>query len=61
MESEDTQAVTKFSEYLDAAKIGDLDALREVAKCYYYGEGVAIDKGESLRWCRLAAEKGDPF
>ena len=27
----------------------------------YHGQGVPIDYGEAMKWCRLAAEQGDTF
>jgi TPR repeat protein len=40
-----------------AAGEGDARAQTELGDCYYYGDGVAENKAEGVRWYRMAAEQ----
>jgi len=47
-----------FKELLEQAKQDDADAQYELGEMYRYGEGVAQDIKEGVKWCRKAAEQG---
>ena len=49
-----------FEDYLAAAENGDLDAMLNVAACYYKGEGVAQDLNKGFKWCLKSAEADNP-
>lgn len=46
---------------LKKAESGDALAQYNLAGCYLYGQGVAIDKAEAIRWLRKSADSGDSF
>lgn len=48
----------KIENLRTAAKKGDAQAQNELGWAYFHGEGVAVDKEESMRWHRKAAEQG---
>ena len=43
---------------LKGAKLGDVEAMVEVAKAYHDGNGLARDENEELKWLRMAAALG---
>ena len=45
---------------LEAAALGDLDAVYILGWCYHYGVGVGRDDAESFAWFLRLAEEGDP-
>ncbi len=47
------------AELLRKAKAGDADAQLSLAQKYDYGEGVAEDDAEAVKWYRKAAEQGN--
>lgn len=47
-----------FEELLEQAKQGDADAQHNLGYMYRYGEGVAQDINEGIKWHRMAAEQG---
>lgn len=54
-----------YAEWLEAARgpaeQGDADAQSLLGALFYFGDGVAQDHGEALRWFRLAAAQGDAY
>ena len=40
------------------AEQGDADALYQLGKCYKHGDGVEMNRKESAKWLRMAAENG---
>ena len=46
-------------ECIPLAEAGDAEAQYQVARSYYYGEGVPQDYAEALHWVRKAAEQGN--
>ena len=49
---------TSLAEDRQAAEQGDAGAQSRLAARYYFGDGVAKDEAEAVRWNRLAAEQG---
>lgn len=47
-----------FECYLNAALLGDIQAVYEVGRCYYYGIGISKDEGIANIWLKQAREKG---
>lgn len=37
---------------------GDADAQYQLGKCYKHGDGVEVNRKESAKWFRMAAENG---
>lgn len=54
----DERAKLMFDKALAGAEEGDPDAQYEVAKHYFYGNGVMADIGKSLAWYEKAAQNG---
>ena len=50
---------TEFSELKRLAESGDADAQYNLGVMYAFGEGVAKDQVEAVKWYRKAAEQGD--
>lgn len=48
------------AELVSKAEAGDAVAQFNLARLYVLGEGMAINKGEFMRWCRTAADQGLP-
>src|SRR4051794_15444942 len=46
--------------YRARAEHGDAEAQYRLGAAYYYGEGVAPDLAEAVRWTRGAADRGYP-
>ena len=40
------------------AEQGDADAQYQLGKCYKHGDGVEVNRKESAKWFRMAAENG---
>lgn len=40
------------------AEQGDADAQYKLGKCYKHGDGVDVNRKESAKWFRMAAENG---
>lgn len=40
------------------AEQGDADAQYQLGKCYKHGDGVGVNRKESAKWFRMAAENG---
>ena len=53
--ADDSESLAKLRE---AAAQGDANAQFDLAWKYHYGQGVAVDKAEALRWFRLSAGQG---
>ena len=49
-----------FEDYLKAAEKGDLEAMLNVAACYYKSEGVAQDWNKGFKWAKKSAEADNP-
>lgn len=49
---------TAFLWFLQAALLGDLDAIPQVANCYASGSGVGVDEGVALVWYEFAERLG---
>ena len=49
----------KTEQWRKAAERGDAEAQYWLGRCYYFGEGVAWDRAEAVKWFRKAAEQGD--
>ena len=47
------------NELLKKAESGDPIAQFNIADCYFYGNGVQLDKSEAIRWLAKAAELND--
>lgn len=48
-----------FSEHLDDAEAGDIDARYEVGIMYLKGQGVEQDRNKAMMWLRRAADEGN--
>ena len=57
LDSERAKALSA-AELQEYAKDGDATAQFNLGRCYYNGEGVAMDRSEAARWFRKAAEQG---
>ena len=55
---ENERTAVKYLDVLLCAEQGDSLALYWLGYMYTYGEGVAEDKTEAVRWYRLSAEQG---
>ena len=54
--------VTKLKEFLKykpKAEKGDASAQFNLGRCYFYGQGVAKDEVEAVKWYRKAADQGN--
>ena len=54
--------VTKLKEFLKykpKAEKGDASAQFNLGRCYFYGQGVAKDEVEAMKWYRKAADQGN--
>ncbi len=47
-----------FQDMLKKAEAGDIDAQHDLASAYYWGEDIAENHAEALRWYRKAADSG---
>ena len=56
IEEEMGNAATK--EMIQSANRGDADSQFQLAKCYYYGNGVETNYAEAAKWFRRSAEQG---
>lgn len=54
-----SDAKKSFHWYLKAATQGSLNAQIEIAKKYFFGEGVNIDYQEAIYWCSKASLQGN--
>ncbi len=48
-----------LEKFLPLANSGGIVAQTMVGQMYEYGQGIAEDKTEAVKWYRLAAEQGD--
>ena len=49
----------RVEQYRKAAEQGNTEAQLYLGSCYFYGDGVAQDKAEAVKWWRRAAEQGN--
>lgn len=49
------------SDYRKAAEQGNIIAQYDLADCYFYGKGIAIDYVQAVYWYRKVAEKNDTY
>ena len=54
-------AAENFQEVLKKAEKGDATAQHDIGTMYYYGDGVAQDYSEAVKWWRMAAQDGHPL
>jgi len=52
------QSPNDITDLLQAAELGDAKAQSNLGVAYYYGEGVAENTVEAVKWWRQAAEQG---
>ena len=50
----------KAEQYRKAAEQGNTEAQLYLGSCYFYGDGVAQDKAEAVKWWLKAAQQGLP-
>lgn len=51
---------TALQWYLKAAELGDAEAMFQVGKAYYFGDGVEQNYNTAMEWYQKAADKGYP-
>ena len=57
-----SQDITKANElYLRAGELGHTGAYCKLGVCYYYGEGVDVDKKKAIHFYELASMNGDVY
>ncbi len=49
----------EFLKYKPKAEKGDASAQFNLGRCYFYGQGVAKDEVEAVKWYRKAADQGN--
>jgi TPR repeat protein len=58
--AQQSEAVRKLADLRAKAEKGNADAQCRLGDCYHFGEGVAKDEVEAVKWWRKAAEQNVP-